>query len=97
MLQQWLLSAQAFLLVQPLGLNMGCSSFTCMKFEGASFCRTFLQAMGAYHVMRYKVVLSIDNKLNDAVVPMTTLDLMTESGFEIWWDILSSKNLLAVH
>ena len=42
-------------------------------------------------------VLSIDHESNDAVVPMVSLDLTTDSGVEILWDILSSESLLAVH
>ena len=41
--------------------------------------------------------LSIDHESNDAVFPVVTLDLTTDSDIEILWDILSSENLLAVH
>ena len=41
--------------------------------------------------------MSIDHESNDAVVPMVSLDLTTDSGVEILWDILSSESLLAVH
>ena len=74
--------------------------FHLHRIQRCLFLSNFLQAMGAYHVLRYKVAfqfLSIDHESNDAVVPMVSLDLTTDSGVEILWDILSSESLLAVH
>ena len=42
-------------------------------------------------------VLSIDHDTSGAIVPMVVLDLTTETGTKILWDILSSENIVAVH
>eukprot|EP00435_Cladocopium_sp_Y103_P010287 s5853_g2.t1 len=42
-------------------------------------------------------VLSVDHDAAHAQVPMVTLDLTTESGISIMWDILSSPNVAAIH
>ena len=42
-------------------------------------------------------VLSIDHESNGASVPIVTLDLTSESGQKILWDVLASPNLLGVH
>ena len=41
-------------------------------------------------------VLSIDHESDGALVPMVTLDLTSESGQQILWDVLASPNLLGV-
>eukprot|EP00435_Cladocopium_sp_Y103_P008521 s2383_g2.t1 len=42
-------------------------------------------------------VLSVDHDATHAQVPMVTLDLTTDSGVAILWDILSSPNVAAIH
>ena len=42
-------------------------------------------------------VLSIDHESNGALVPIVTLDLTSNSGQSILWDVLASPNLLGVH
>jgi len=42
-------------------------------------------------------VLSVDHEGNNPVVPLVQLDLTTESGETILWDMLDSKQLVAVH
>ena len=42
-------------------------------------------------------VLSVDHEGHDPVVPIIQLDLTTESGEAILWDMLDSKQLVAVH
>ena len=42
-------------------------------------------------------VLSVDHEGHDPVVPIIQLDLTTESGEAILWDMLDSRQLLAVH
>ena len=42
-------------------------------------------------------VLSVDHESNGAVVPIIALDLTTDSGVTILWQMLESANVLAVH
>ena len=42
-------------------------------------------------------VLSLDHEATAAQVPMIQMDLTTPSGESILWDVLESKQLLAVH
>ena len=42
-------------------------------------------------------VLSVDHEGNNPVVLLVQLDLTTESGETILWDMLDSKQLVAVH
>ena len=42
-------------------------------------------------------VLSVGHEGNNPVVPLVQLDLTTESGETILWDMLDSKQLVAVH
>lgn len=42
-------------------------------------------------------VLSVGHENSGAVVPIVTLDLTTQSGVAILWDILSCPSLMAIH
>eukprot|EP00435_Cladocopium_sp_Y103_P015220 s5327_g3.t1 len=42
-------------------------------------------------------VLSIDHEGNNSIVPIVQLDLTSDSGQQILWDILQSPNLLGIH